>query len=338
MTGDVRLTISEVEDLAIAALSASKTFEANARRVAWGVARAELDGIKSHGLAYVPVYCEHALCGKIDGFAEPSVAALSASAFVADARDGFAHPAIAKGFDSLVPAAREQAVAALAVRNSYNCGVLGHHVERLAAQGLVGIGFTNAPASIAPFGGTKAVVGTNPFACATPDGSGGASILIDQSSSVIAKSELGVRARAAEPIPEGWAFDSQGNPTTDPNVGLKGTMAPSGGYKGVGQAILVEIMAAAMTGATLGIDASSFATNEGGSPRTGQFFLALDPDAFSGGAFQDRIGGLIEAIAAQEGARVPGSKRRAAREGIARDGVTVPRALYDRIQGYCGRA
>jgi len=94
-------------------------------------------------------------------------------------------------------------------------------------------------------------------------------------------------------------------------------------------------MAAAVSGATLGIDATSFGTNDGGPPRTGQFFLALDPQRFSGGAFPARIAALTTAIAGQDGARLPGAKRLAARDRIRRDGVTLDRALHDRILGYC---
>ncbi|HCE70772.1 MAG TPA: sulfolactate dehydrogenase, partial [Ruegeria sp.] len=130
--------------------------------------------------------------------------------------------------------------------------------------GLVGLGFTNAPASIAPSGGSKPVVGTNPFSLAVPGEDGEPAILIDQSASTIAKSEVMKHAREGKPIPVGWALDGEGNPTTDPEVGLKYSMAPSGGYKGVGVALLVETMAAALTGATLGIDASPFSGTAGG--------------------------------------------------------------------------
>jgi (2R)-3-sulfolactate dehydrogenase (NADP+) len=335
MTDTITLSLDEADALVIRALTASGTSTDNARKLADGVMGAELDGIPSHGLMYVPIYCEHAKCGKIDGNATPELSEISSSAFLVDAKSGFAHPAIALGFEHMVPAARQHGVAALSVRNSYNCGVLGYHVARLADQGLLGLGFTNAPASIAPVGGTRPVVGTNPFACAVPARNGGTALLIDQSSSVVAKSEITKRAQAGKSIPEGWALDADGNATTDPAVALKGTMVPSGGYKGVGVGLLVEILAAALSGATLGINASSFATNDGGPPNTGQFFLALNADAFSGSAFHDRIETLIEAIAGQEGARVPGSRRHQAHERVPQEGIKVAGPLLERIKGYC---
>ena len=230
------------------------------------------------------------------------------------------------------PLAKALGCAALTVRNSYNCGVLGYHVERLAGDGLVAIGFTNAPASIAPVGGEKPVVGTNPVALAVPGDSGGAAFVLDQSASVVAKSEIMTRSREGRAIPEGWALDADGQPTTDPEQALKGSMAPSGGYKGFGIGLLVEVMAAALSGATLGIHASAFSGTEGGPPRTGQCFLALSPDAFSSDAFDDRIHALTQAITTQGEARLPGSRRLGHRQRSESDGVSVDQSLVDRIQ------
>ena len=117
---------------------------------------------------------------------------------------------------------------------------MGHHAERLAEDGLVGLCFTHAPASVAPVGGKTPIVGTNPFALGVPNGNGGASIIIDQSVSVVAKSEIVLRSKNDEPIELGWAFDADGNPTTDAKAALKGTMAPSGGYKGFGLGLTVR--------------------------------------------------------------------------------------------------
>ena len=230
------LTLSEIEDLAMRALVAAGTSEANARPLAVATAATEADGVASHGLAYIPIYCEHVGCGKVDGQARPVLTHPRPAALHVDAATGFAHPAIDLGFEQLIPLARDHGIAILNIHDSYNCGVLGYHTHRLAAAGLVGLGFTNAPASIAPSGGARPVIGTNPFSLATPGGGGEVDLLIDQSASTIAKSEVMKHAREDRPIPVGWALDPDGNPTTDPNVGLKGSIAPSGGYKGVGGA------------------------------------------------------------------------------------------------------
>jgi (2R)-3-sulfolactate dehydrogenase (NADP+) len=217
----------------------------------------------------------------------------------------------------------------MSVYNSYNCGVLGFHTKRIAEKGFVGLGFTNAPASIAPVGGTKAVVGTNPFSLAVPlDGQ--AQIVIDQSASVVAKSEISVRAKTGESIPEGWAFDSEGMVTTNAQEALKGTMAPSGGYKGFGMGLLVEIFTACIAGGNLGTKASSFAGEDGGPPSTGQFFIAIDAEKFNSN-YKESIQSLISSIIEQEGARLPGSKRQAAFQQNQNQDIVIADQLLERI-------
>ncbi len=331
MPGTV-VAIADVETLAFEALASAGAREEAARSLARAVAAAEADGLPSHGLAYVPTYCEHLRCNKVNGKAVPTVSRPKPSVIVVDAKSGFAHPAIDAGFQQLLPAAREQGVAVLAIRNSYNCGVLGYHTERIAQAGLIGLGFTHAPASIAPVGGRRPVFGTNPISLAVPDGAGGAAICIDQSASVIAKSEIMRRKRAGETIPVGWAFGPDGKSTTDPDLALKGTMAPAGGYKGVGVALMVEVMAAAASGAVLSIDASPFSGPAGGPPRTGQFFVAIDAETTSGGLFGDRIASLLTAIEEQEGVRLPGSRRAAARRKAEELGVAIRRDLVEQVR------
>ena len=330
-----RMRVSEIEALAQQALCAAGALAENAAPLARAIAAAEAEGVASHGLAYLPTYCAHLRCGKVDGKAVPVIERPRPGAVCADAKFGFAHPAIAAGTTALLAAAKECGTAGLAVRNSYNCGVLGFHTGNIAAQNFLAMGFTNAPASIAPSGGKRAVLGTNPFSLAVPDGRGGAAILIDQSASVVAKSEVMKRAREGLDLPIGWALDSDGNPTTDAAAALRGgTMAPSGGYKGAGVALLTEVFAAAMTGANLGIQASPFSGTEGGPPGTGQFFLALDPDAF-GGALAGRVGELLAAFS-EENARVPGAGRAAARKRSAKDGVEIAAGVLEKARELAG--
>src|SRR5690606_8206238 len=120
--------------------------------------------------------------------------------------------------------------------------------------------------------------------------------------------------------------------------GLKGTMVPAGGHKGFGAGLIVEIFAAALTGATLGIDASPFSGTDGGPPRTGQFFIAIDPRFFAGDLFAARIADLVEAIARQPGTRVPGQRRRASREASGKKGIEIAEDLRARIEQICRRA
>ena len=320
---DITLTLDQVYDLALNTLKEAGASEANAASVAKSTWRAERDGIRSHGLMYVPIYAEHVRCGKVVGEAVPVVSQPRPGVVSVDAAHGFAHPAIDAGWDAFTEAARANGVAVLTLRNSYNCGILGHHAERLAEDGLLGLCFTHAPASVAPTGGTKPVVGTNPFALGVPNGKGGASMVIDQSISVVAKSEIVLRNKNGEAIEEGWAFGPDGEPTTDAAVALKGTMAPSGGYKGVGMGLTVELLASCLAGAVLSTQASPFAGTAGGPPSTGQCFIAFDPAGFAGEAFFQQVETLLATIRDQDGARVPGDRRKANRVKTESAGVSV---------------
>ncbi|AMS44453.1 Ldh family oxidoreductase (plasmid) [Aminobacter sp. NyZ550] len=328
------MTLAAVEQLCLRALTAAGASEDNAAAVARSTMLAERDGIRSHGLLYVPIYADHVRCGKVDGKARPAVSQPRPGAVVVDAATGFAHPAIDAGWDRFIAAARRNGVAAMTVFNSYNCGVVGHHAERIAEAGLLGLCTTHAPASIAPPGGRLPVIGTNPFALGAPDGAGGAALVLDQSASVVAKSEILLRSREGRPIEPGWAIDEHGADTLDPAAALKGSMLPAGGHKGFGVGLLVEILASCLAGAVLSKDASPFSGTAGGPPRTGQCFIAFDPRAFSTG-FSHQVASLVAAIANQGDVRLPGSGRQAARRRNEREGVRVDAGLVDRIETLC---
>ncbi len=289
------------------ALTASGANALAADAMSRAVVAAELDGIASHGLAYAPIYAEHVQCGKVNGHANPVFHKLRAATGRVDADCGFAHPAIEAGLTPLLQMAAECGIASITIHNSYNCGVLGHHTERIARAGLIGLGFTNAPASIAPVGGKKPVIGTNPFSLAVPERSRGElALLIDQSASVVAKSEVTAHKRRGESLPEGWALDADGNPTTDPDAALAGSMVPAGGAKGFNTGLMTELFAAVLAGAHLGIEASPFAGTKGGPPQTGQCFIAIDPGAFGENHFDSGLGRLIAALEAEPEVRLPG--------------------------------
>lgn len=326
------LTLQQVEELAAQTLVRAGASQAQAVSVARSTRLAERDGIRSHGLMYVPIYAEHLRCGKVLGQAVAQVTQPRAAVVRVDAGHGFAHAGIDAGWNAFTTAVRGQGVGVLALHNSYNCGVLGHHAERLAADGLVGLCFTHAPASIAPIGGKRPVIGTNPFALAVPDGAGGARLVIDQSASVVAKSEILLRAREGHAINPDWALDAEGQPTDDANVALAGSMRPAGGQKGFGAGLMVEIFAAALTGANLSIDASPFSGPKGGPPGTGQFFIGVDPAAFGADQFGASMDRLAGAITEQQGARLPGARRAANRARMEHAGVQVDAALMDRIK------
>jgi len=326
-----QLSIEEAHALVVAILQRHRTSADNARQVADALIAAEVDGQKGHGLSRVPSYAAQAASGKVDGEAVPTVVARRAAALRVDAANGFAFPALALAIDELSALSPETGIAAASIVRSHHFGQAGLHVERLAQRGLIGLVFGNSPKAIAPWGGSKAVFGTNPIAFAAPRRDE-PPLLIDLSLSKVARGKVMLAAKQGERIPEGWALDPEGHPTTDPAAALEGTMLPMGDAKGAALVLMVEILAAALSGANFGFEASSFFTSEGRPPGVGQFLIAIDPNVFSGSAFTERLDVLIRAILDQEGTRLPGERRLAARAAAEREGIAIPLSLFEELQ------
>lgn len=326
----VTLGLAEAESLANAILIRHGTSEANAAWVARALVAAEADGQKGHGLSRLSSYAAQAASGKVDGRAVPSIEQGAGAALRVDAGNGFAFPALAMAVDRLSSLVKETGIAAAGVYRSHHFGQAGYHVEQLAARGLIGLVFGNSPKAIAPWGGREGVFGTNPIAFAAPRRSE-PPLVIDLSLSKVARGKVMVAAKQGEPIPEGWALDRFGRPTTDAEAAMQGTMLPMGDAKGAALVLMVEILAAALTGARFGFEASSFFTAQGEPPAVGQFLVAIDPGVFSGDAFADRLETLVGAILEQQGTRLPGARRLALRADSARDGVVISTALYDEL-------
>lgn len=299
---------------------------ANAASVAWALVMAEADGLKGHGLSRVPTYLAMLKSGKIDGQVVPKASRPKPGVLAIDAGHGFAYPAIDLAIAGIPDLARDQGIVAAPIRRSNHCGAAGLHVERLAEQGLVALLFANTPGAIAPWGGSKPVFGTNPIAFAAPL-AGREPVVIDMALSKVARGPIVAAKQKGQAIPEGWALDVHGKPTTDAAAALAGTMVPLGDAKGATLAMMVEILAAALVGAHFGFQASSFLDAEGGPPDTGQLILAIDPHAMGGNWFDERMRALVHAIEAQEGTRLPGVRRLALRTKARAEGIEMPEEM-----------
>ncbi len=323
------IAVDDLRALVARAFVAARTSEANARSVAHALVQAEIDGQKGHGLSRVESYTAQAKSGKVDGFAEPVVRKVRPGSIMVDAANGFAYPAIERALSAVLPAVAETGIAAVAITRSNHAGAVGLHVETLANQGLLAMFFANTPKAIAPTGGARALFGTNPIAFAAPRSSG-PPIIVDLALSEVARGKILTAAQKGEPIPEGWAVDADGRPTTDAKAALAGTLMPIGGAKGAALALMVELLAVTLAGAHLSTEATSFFDGDGAPPGVGQFLIAVDPDAFAGRA---RVLQRIEDVAAgfQDNgeARLPGGRRARLREAAARDGIAVDESLLD---------
>ncbi|WEX09811.1 Ldh family oxidoreductase [Chelativorans sp. AA-79] len=324
-----RLSIEEATGLVVETLLRCRTSRPNAEAVARALIGAELAGQAGHGLRRMPSYCAQALSGKVDGMAMPQTTETRPGALTVDAAHGFAYPALERALEWLPDAARGQGVAIAGIRRSHHCGVTGLFVERLAEAGIVGLMIANSPAAMAPWGGKRALFGTNPIAFAAPL-EGAEPLVIDISLSKVARGKIMAAKQKGVSIPEGWALDTEGNATTDPAAALAGTMVPMGDVKGTALALMVEMLCAGLTGANYAYEATSFFEAEGVPPGTGQTLIAIDPTAFGAGATARfaEMAGLIDEM---DGARLPGRRRQALKRELTRAGIPADRELLQQI-------
>lgn len=325
----VALPVAEARALVLRTLMRCNTSRENAGHVAEALVGAELVGQAGHGLRRLPAYAAQAAAGKVDGHAVPEAQRVRPGLLAVDAGHGFAYPALALAIGALPGMARAQGIAAAGIGRSHHAGVTGLFAEALAEQGMVALVLTNGPAAIAPWGGRRGLFGTNPVAFAAPV-PGAAPLVIDLSVSRVARGRIMAAAQKGEPIPEGWALDAEGQPTTDAAAALKGTMVPMGEAKGAALALMVEVLAAGLTGANYGWEATSFFDAEGRPPGTGQFLMAIDPEAMHGDALA-RIGVLAAAVEGEADARLPGRRRQALRERLTAEGIPLDAALAAEI-------
>jgi (2R)-3-sulfolactate dehydrogenase (NADP+) len=266
----------------------------------------------------------------------PRLLAERPGAALIDAGHGLAFPALALAQQEAARRARAAGVACIGITNSGHAGAMGLAVEALAREGLVALAFTNSPAAMPVPGGRRPLLGTNPLAAAFPR-RGADPLVVDLALSEVARGKIMVAAREGKPIPEGWAIDAEGRPTTDPEAALAGAMLAMGGTKGALLALVVELLAVALTGAAFGFEADSFFVDAGNRPRLGQLILAIDPGALAGReGYLDRVEALIAAMLEDEGVRLPGSRRAALAARAAAEGIEVPDALLRRLHDLAG--
>jgi len=339
------LTLDDLRDKVGAALVRAGAGAAMARSTAKALVLAEAQGLASHGLVRVAQYRAHLGNGRVDGAALAEVTKSKGAAAVVDAHDGLAFPACDLAIAEAIRRAREFGVAIVGVVNSHHAGVIVDHLRPVAEAGMVGLGFANSPAAMPAAGGRHAIFGTNPVAAIFPrrnddpgaPGGARAPLLVDLSLSEVARGKLMVAAKSGKAIPLGWALDAAGEPTTDPQAGLAGSMLPIGAAsspKGAMLALVVELLVSALIGASFGFEASSFFVDAGNRPKIGQTFIVIDPDALAGREFfLDRLEVLIAEMQADAGVRLPGARREALLRKAESGGVEVSDALLASLLG-----
>jgi (2R)-3-sulfolactate dehydrogenase (NADP+) len=318
----MKFTIEQAEDFVASIFEKNGVLPKSARSTARALVAAEAAGQGGHGFRRIAAYINQLHVGKIDGKATPSAKTLRPGVLCVDAGHGYAYPAIDLAIELLPAMARVQGIALGLINRSHHAGVMALTVERLAEQGLVAFMVANAPASMAPWGGIKPLYGTNPIAFAAPVADADP-LVIDLALSKVARGKIMAARQKGETIPDDWALDAQGRPTTDPNEAINGTMVPAGDAKGAALALMVEVMAAGLTGGNFGFQASSLLDDTGTAPSLGHTIIAIDPDIAGNDAFATRLRLMANEIEGQENARLPGRRSQGVRKHALEHGIVM---------------
>jgi delta1-piperideine-2-carboxylate reductase len=298
-----------------------------ARAVARVIAAGERDGCKSHGIFRIEGCLRTIAAGKVVPAAEPVVLDDGSAVLRVEAGGGFSCLAFERAAPLLVERAGALGIAALVVNDCTHFSALWPEVEALAERGVAAMAMCPSYATVAVAGGDRPLLGTNPFAFGWPR-PGRAPYVFDFATSVAARGELELHRRAGKPLPEGWAIDVDGAPTTDPERALAGAMLPFGGHKGSALSTMIELLAGVMIGDLTSRGALDLLGTTALAPRHGELILAFSPARFAAGRDGDpfaRAEILFEAILGQ-GARLPSQRRHAAREKATAAGIELTAA------------
>jgi len=327
----VQLSLEAVFDLAVRVLLHHGMADAHAHAVARVITAGQRDECHSHGV-YRLLTVAHTLSqGKVSGSAAPVLHDRAPAIVAVDACGAFSPLAFEVGSQVLADKARQTGIAALVINHCYHFSALWPEVEALTEQGLAAIALTPSHAWVAPAGGIRGVLGTNPLAFGWPR-PGKFPYVFDFATSVAARGDIELHRRAGKAIPAGWGIDAQGQATTDPDAVVNGgAMLAFGGHKGSALSTMIELLAGPLIGDLTSLDSLALDAGAGGTPYHGELILALDPKHFgladADGVHNARAERLLQAITGQ-GARLPSQRRFAARQRSQQHGVRIAQNLH----------
>lgn len=328
----VHMTLEQVHETCMAVLQKYGCDEPNAHAISDTMTGAERDHATSHGIFRLPGYVTSLKNGKVNGKAKPMVEQLTPAAIRVHGDRGYAPLAIKVGRQPLIDAAREMGIAVLAITRTHHFAALWPETSSLAEEGLVALAVTSSPPYVAAAGGKTPFFGTNPMSFAWPR-KDGPPMAFDQASAAMARGEIMIHARDGKPVPDGAGVDADGNPTNDGHAILGGAQLPFGGYKGSAIALMIDLLAGPMIGEVYSAEAGRTDNGDGGAATGGEVIVAFDPKRLGGGdRYLEHAEELFAEMYAQEGVRLPGDRRIAARQRTPEEGVQIPKSLYDTIQ------
>ncbi|MCU1736546.1 MULTISPECIES: Ldh family oxidoreductase [Pseudomonas] len=308
-----------------------------ARVLAENCASAERDGAHSHGIFRIPGYVSTLASGWVDGKAIPLVEDVASGFVRVDAANGFAQPALAAARGLLLEKARSAGIAVLAIRNSHHFAALWPDVEPFAYEGLVALSVVNSMTCVVPHGAERPLFGTNPIAFAAPR-AGGDPIVFDLATSAMAHGDVQIAAREGRSLPPGMGVDRDGQPTCEPKAILDGgALLPFGGHKGSALSMMVELLAAALTGGNFSFEFDWSKHPGAKTPWTGQLIIVIDPAKAAGQDFAERARTLVSQMQGVGLQRLPGDRRHQQRAGSLRDGILLAARDLQQLRELAGQ-
>jgi len=253
----VKLSVDALKVVAVALLESAGATVSEAELVAENLLKAELRGIPTHGISFLPLIIERIDKGLLHVPTNVSVISDDDATTHLDGGNGLGQIAATRSMRSAIEKAKRFGVGISLVRNTNHVGLLAFYTLQAASEGMIGVCSCNSAPAMAPWGGADAFFGTNPLSIACPSGTG-VPIVLDMSTSVAARGKIRRAARMKQPIPQGWALDAKGNPTDDPSAALNGTLLPIGGAKGYGLAFFVDLLSGLLSGSKYARAVSTF--------------------------------------------------------------------------------
>ena len=333
--GTTVMSIAEAEALAMRILRANGLAEHQAGPIARAMAAAEASDCRSHGLYRLIGYVGSIRSGRVSAAAQPRLERVAGSFLRVDGDNGFAPAAHAVGVAALIEAAKDKGIAALALTHCYHYSALWHDLDPIVDAGLACWAFTVGQCIVAPHGGNRRLMGTNPIAFGWPR-AGQRPFVFDFATSAVARGEIELMGRAGKALPPGWAIDAAGEPTLDAAQALAGALLPFGGHKGSALSMMVELIAGPLIGEPTSRAAAALDNGDGGPPLGGELLIAMSPEVFTSGLaldWQKQAEALFAQAREQPGVRLPSDRRHAARQRSEQYGVGVPDALLQEFAG-----
>lgn len=337
MSGTETIDVSSLTKLCIDAFRHAGLSPEDARISTTILVEADMMGLGTHGVVRIPEYTDRMQRGGVDARAVVGVERRSLSMAIIDGNNGLGTVVGGKALSAALEMVSENGIAYVGCRNSNHFGAMAPYALQACEAGFVLVAGTNASTTMAPWGGKETRIGNNPLCIAAPCADG-VHFILDMAMSVAARGKIRAAEKGGSSIPEGWAVDRSGIPTTDPGEALAGFLLPIGGYKGSGLSMAVDILSGVLTGAGFLTEVSSWSENPGAASRLGHFFLLLDPDRLVGrNAFASAMDRFKEIVLSTPSASssppvvLPGQLEQTRRRAAIEGGVTIPADLFASI-------